>query len=299
MRRHRPAMLLEVMELLAIQGGATIVDGTVGHGGHAEQMLEAAGETGELIAFDWDMEMLKIAENNLTRTSGRKTFVNADYREIPAWLARERKSADAILLDFGVNLQHFEDTARGFSFAGEAPLDMRMDRSTKETAAAWLNRASEGEIARALREFGGEKWARPIARQVCLLRKGRGLKMTDDLVQAVLRAVPASKREQRLHPATRTFQAVRIAINQELDDLEDTVVQIACLLKPAGRMVTLAYHSGEDAAAKNAFRKLAANGEHSVLTKKPLRPSESEVSDNPNARSARLRAIGRAEEETK
>jgi len=286
-------MLTEVLELLAIDVGATIVDGTVGHAGHAEKMLEAAGESGELIAFDWDLEMLNIAENNLARTTGRKTFVNADFRDIPAWLAKRRMRANAILLDFGVNLQHFEDTTRGFSFAGDAPLDMRMDRSAKETAAAWLNRASEGEIARTLREFGGEKWAGPIARQICVLRKERSLKTTADLVQAVLRAIPAAKREKRIHPATRAFQAVRIAINRELDNLEDTVVQIAHCLKPGGRMATLAYHSGEDAAAKNAFRRLAAEGDYAILAKKPLRPSETEVSENPNARSARLRAIAK------
>ena len=216
-------MLKEVLEFLAIRPGARVIDATVGHGGHAEKMLEAAGENGELIAFDWDWEMLRTAENNLEKTSGTKTFVNADYRTLPEWMGANRPDgADAILLDFGVNLQHFEDPSRGFSFASEAPLDMRMDRSTKETAAAWLNRASEGEIARVLREFGGERWAGPIARQIVKQRKESQLKTTADLVSAVMRAIPAQKRDKRIHPATRTFQAVRIAVNNELEDLQET-----------------------------------------------------------------------------
>lgn len=291
-------MLREVLEVLSVSPGATIVDGTIGHGGHSEALLRAAGEAGELIGFDWDAAMLATAQRNLENVPGRKTFVNEDYREIPAWMQTNLSSgADAVLLDFGVNLEHFEDQERGFSFLSDAPLDMRMDVQTKETAAAWLNRASEGEIARALREFGGEKWAGPIAKQIIKRRKESALRTTTDLVECVLRAVPAAKREKRIHPATRTFQAVRIAVNKELSDLQDAIEKIALQLKPGGRMATLSYHSGEDAAAKNAFRALAAGHGYSILTKKPLRPEPAEVMENPNARSARLRAIERGGQE--
>jgi 16S rRNA (cytosine1402-N4)-methyltransferase len=284
-------MLSEVLNLLNIVEGAVIVDGTVGHGGHAEAMLRAAGEGGELIAFDWDLEMLKIAEQNLKDTEGRKAFVCADYREIPSWLNEHRpEGIDAALLDFGVNLQHLEDAARGFSFGSDAQLDMRMDRSTKETAAAWLNRATEGQIARALREFGGERWAGPIAKQIVKRRKDGGMHTTYDLVDAVLRAIPAAKRDKRIHPATRTFQAVRIQVNQELEDLEEAVVGIGRCLRNGGTMATISYHSGEDAAAKNAFKRLAAEG-CDLISKKPIRPCADEVRDNPNSRSARLRAL--------
>lgn len=293
LRAHRPAMVEEVLELLRIPRGATMVDGTVGHGGHAAAMLQAA-EGGELVAFDWDEEMLTIAENNLKNIKGDKTFVHSDYRQIPEWFESHRHpGADAILLDLGVNLQHFDDVARGFSFAADVPLDMRMDRSSKETASAWLNRASEGEIARVLREFGGEKWAGPIAAQIVTARRSGAMRTTGDLVSAVLRAIPAHLRDKRIHPATRTFQAIRIAVNRELEGLEEAIASIAKCLAPSGRMATLAYHSGEDAAVKNAFRKLASEGGFRLLTKKPLRATEAEVAINPNARSARLRAIER------
>lgn len=296
MRRHHPAMLQEVLEWLQISRGDIVLDGTIGHGGHAEKMLEAAGPDGKLIGFDWDLEMLNTAEQNLEATPGTKLFVNADYRHVPQWVPMNQPGGiDAILLDFGVNLNHFENPERGFSFNAEAPLDMRMDRQAKETASAWLNRASEGEIAMALRNFGDEKWAGPIAKQIVKFRKESSLKTTTDLVTCVLRAVPPAKREKRIHPATRTFQAIRIVVNEELNDLQDALQAIARTLKPGGRMVTLSYHSGEDAAAKNAFRELARSSEFAVLTKKPVRPSEAEISENPSARSARLRAIQRTE----
>jgi 16S rRNA (cytosine1402-N4)-methyltransferase len=198
-----------------------------------------------------------------------------------------------VLQDFGVNLQHIDDTARGFSFQGDAPLDMRMDRSTMETAAAWLNRATEGEIARVIREFGGELWAGPIAKRIVVRRKEARMKTTSDLVDAVFSAIPVAKRDKRVHPATRTFQAIRIAVNHELDDLAETVTDLAARLGREGRMATLSYHSGEDAAAKNAFRELAKTKEFTLLTKKPLRPTEQEISSNPNSRSARLRGLVR------
>jgi 16S rRNA (cytosine1402-N4)-methyltransferase len=287
-------MLGEVMELLQIKEGATVVDGTVGHGGHAEQMLRAAGRSGTLIAFDWDREMLKKAEANLELVEGKKQFIHDDFRAIPEWMALHCSSgADAILLDFGVNLEHFEDVGRGFSFQSAAPLDMRMDRQTKETASAWLNRSTEAAIASALRTFGGEKFAWPIAKEIVRRRKLDGLRTTADLVDAVLAAVPPRLREKRIHPATRTFQAVRIVVNRELEGLQEAVIEIGRCLTPKGTMATLAYHSGEDVAAKNAFKALASEKNFSILTKRPLRPSEGEVSDNPNARSARLRAIQR------
>lgn len=287
-------MLAEVLDLLAVEPGNVVVDGTVGHGGHAEAMAGEAGPKGELIAFDWDIEMLRIAEENLKSVQIGKTFVHADYRSAPAWLREHRPDGvDAVLLDFGVNLQHFDDTSRGFSFQGDAPLDMRMDRSTAETASAWLNRASEGEIARVIRDFGGELWSGPIAKGIVLQRKEGRMKTTSDLVNAVLGAIPPAKRDKRVHPATRTFQAIRIAVNHELDGLQEAIEEIADCLAPGGRIATLSYHSGEDAAAKNAFRNLSKAGQFAILTKKPLRPTEKEIQSNPQARSARLRGLVR------
>src|SRR5688500_18601924 len=184
-------MLAEVLQLLDVQKGDVVVDGTVGHGGHAEAMAEMAGREGELIAFDWDGEMLRTAMANLENTEIGKTFVNADYRSLPSWIEENRPTGvDRVLLDFGVNLQHFEDVSRGFSFQGDAPLDMRMDRDTKETASAWLNRASEGDIARALREVGGELWSGPSAKRSTARRKGGRMKRTSDVVDGRRSARP-------------------------------------------------------------------------------------------------------------
>ncbi len=293
-RRHEPVMQEEVMSMLQINQGATIIDGTVGHGGHALAMLRAAGPRGRLIAFDWDETMISRASDTLAETPGGKNFIHADYRQIPQYLQTLTiVDVDAILLDFGVNLEHFEDASRGFSFQSDAPLDMRMDRSSKETAAAWLGRASEQEIVRALRELGGERHAGLIARSILRMRKEGRLKTTSDLVAAVEAAVPPRLREKRIHPATRTFQAIRIQINHELDDLQTSIEEIADCLGTAGRMVTLSYHSGEDGAAKRAFRNLQKRGEFQVLTKTPLRPTAREVYDNPSSRSAKLRTITR------
>lgn len=294
---HQPVMLAEVLELLAPGPGALILDGTVGHGGHAKALLAATGGTGTLIAFDWDATMLQRAEERLASVPGEKQFVHGDFRAVPAWVeAHIKEGVDVALLDLGVNLEHFDDASRGFSFLEEAPLDMRMDRTSGETASAWLNRASADEIRHALREYGGERHAAAIAKQI-LARRARGqMKTTTDLVQAVLDAVPPRLRENRIHPATRTFQAVRIVVNRELEGLEDACAAIAMTLKPGGRMAVLAYHSGEDRAVKRAFRSLSGY-QFTILTRKPLRPSSAEVAANPSARSARLRAIQRNSEE--
>lgn len=292
-REHQPVMLAEVLELLAPGSGAVILDGTVGHGGHAKALLEATGGTGTLLAFDWDEAMLRRAEERLGGTPGTKHFVHADFRTAAEWVNEHMcQGVDVALLDLGVNLEHFDDPSRGFSFLEEAPLDMRMDRTSGETAAAWLNRASGEEIRQALRDLGGERHAAAIAKRI-VERRARGLmKTTSDLVEAVLDAVPPRLREKRIHPATRTFQAVRIVVNRELEGLEEACVAIAELLRPSGRMAVLSYHSGEDRAVKHAFRSLDPN-EFSVLSRKPLRPSPAEVAANPSARSARLRAIQR------
>lgn len=296
-REHQPVMLAEVLEVLCPGAGAVIVDGTVGHGGHAKALLAATGGTGTLIAFDWDETMLRRAAARLADTPGEKRFVHADFRALPTWVEEHMPAGvDAVLLDLGVNLEHFEDATRGFSFLEEAPLDMRMDRTSGETAAAWLNRASPDEIRHALREYGGERHAAAIAKKI-LERRARGqMRTTTDLVEAVLDAVPPRLREKRIHPATRTFQAVRIVVNRELEGLEEACAAIAMTLKPGGRMAVLAYHSGEDRAVKRAFRSLSGD-QFTILTRKPLRPSSAEVAANPSARSARLRAIQRNSEE--
>lgn len=289
--RHEPVMLAEVLESLALKPGMVVVDGTIGLGGHAIEMAKRIAPGGTLIGFDWDSEMLKEAELKLRESDGVDIQLHhADYRRIPEMIFPGR--ANAILLDLGLNTAQIEDPSRGISFRAEGPLDMRMDRSRGESAASLLNRASVGEIERILKEYGDENWARRIAQVIVDRRKAKPLKTTSDLVECVLAAIPPAMRDKRIDPATRTFQAVRIAVNQELEGLEECIRDIAECLEVDGVMAVLSYHSGEDRAAKNAFRSLRGPG-FEELDRRPRTPSNAEIARNPKARSAKLRAIRR------
>jgi 16S rRNA (cytosine1402-N4)-methyltransferase len=212
---------------------------------------------------------------------------HADYREIAERLSGER--ARGILLDLGVSSLQLDDAERGFSFAREGPLDMRMDRSARGTAAELVNRLRERELADLIHEYGEEPFARRIARAIVRARERAPIETTTALAELVRRAAPRSRRPG-FHPATRTFQALRIRTNRELDGLEAALARAALCLEPRGRLVVIAFHSLEDRAAKQAFRSLAGSG-FRLLTKKPLRPGEAETRENPRARSARLRAL--------
>jgi 16S rRNA (cytosine1402-N4)-methyltransferase len=201
-------------------------------------------------------------------------------------------SANGILMDLGLNSAQIEDPERGIAFKNEGPLDMRMDRSSGEPASALLNRLSAVEIERILFDLGDERWAKAIARSIVDRRKKMPLRTTSDLVEAVLAAVPAGARDRRIHPATRTFQAVRIAVNRELDGLEGAFRDAAAKLAPGGTLAVLSYHSGEDRAAKIAFRELAQEG-FEDLFRKPCQPTSEEIARNPRSRSAKLRAVRR------
>jgi 16S rRNA (cytosine1402-N4)-methyltransferase len=224
---------------------------------------------------------------------------HADYRQLTEALTDACRAegrphgADAVLLDLGLNAAQIDDAERGISFRQEGPLDMRMDRSRGEPASAWLNRATAREIEDVLFNLGDERWARRIAQVIVDRRKERPLKTTTDLVDCVMAAVPAARRDRRLHPATRTFQAVRVHINRELEGLEGALGAAARALKPGGKMAVLSYHSGEDRAVKRVFRQLAQEGSFEETTRKPMTPTEAEVRSNPKSRSAKLRGIRR------
>jgi 16S rRNA (cytosine1402-N4)-methyltransferase len=294
-------MVPEVLEFLNLKPGLLAVDGTVGLGGHAREIATQIQPGGLLLGLDWDEEMLQEARARLETISGVEIeLVHSDYRELPAVLGTvaeqhgRRAEADAILLDLGLNNAQISNPMRGISFQSDAPLDMRMDRSGKETAASWLNRATAREIEDVLWTHGDERWARRIAQVITERRREAPIRTTFVLVDCVLAAVPAAKRDKRIHPATRTFQAIRIHINGELEGLQQVFVAIARCLAEQGSMVVLAYHSGEDRAVKRAFRELAADG-FKELTPKPVSPSQAEVSLNPKSRSAKLRAIRRVQ----
>lgn len=296
MLRHDPVMLREVLEVLNLQPGGTVVDGTLGLAGHSLEMLKKVAPGGMLVGLDWDESMLAAARARLDEdrdeNGTRIELVHSDYREMPEAMERLDLKADGILLDLGLNSAQIEDPTRGIAFKTEGPLDMRMDRSAGEPASALLNRLAPAEIEKILWNYGDERWAKAIAKHIVERRRTAPLRTTTDLVDAVLAAVPAGARDKRIHPATRTFQAVRIAVNRELEGLEDAIQGAAECLAPGGVLAVLSYHSGEDRAAKTVFRDLAAEGWEEIF-RKPALPTAEEVARNPRSRSAKLRAIRR------
>ncbi len=268
--------------------GGLYVDGTLGLGGHAAEVLRRSAPDGRLLGTDKDGETLQRAKENLESFGDRVRFVQADFREVPSLLGGDR--ADGMLLDLGVSSVQLDTAERGFSFQADGPLDMRMDRSQGVTAAEVVNRTRERELADLIYGYGEERASRSIARAIVRARERGPIRTTAELADLVRRAAPRSR--PGLHPATRTFQALRIHVNRELEGLAAALESLAECLAPGGRLVVLAFHSLEDREVKQTFRGLAARG-FRLLTKKPLRPGEAELRENPRSRSARLRGIAR------
>lgn len=311
---HKPVMLNEVMEWLNPQAGQIVVDATVGSGGHAFALAQALNTTGTLIAIDRDETMLKLAQTRLEPLPCTQHWIHADYRHLPDILDDLGIDAvDGILLDMGVCSDQLDDPDRGLAFRYDAPLDMRLDRTQPYTAYHLLQKIKHDQLVHILREYGEERWAVPIAKRIIQRRNQGRMNTTGDLVAAVLEAVPKRFQERRIHPATRTFQAIRIAVNRELEGLQESIEAICCgCLRVGGTVCVLTYHSLEDRAVKHAFRNLSvrtlalvsAGGEQyftqhppvlKVLTPKPIEASEVETEANPRARSAKLRVAQRVE----
>lgn len=284
---HRPVLLEEALKLLAVRAEGRYVDGTLGAGGHAAEILRRSAPEGRLLAVDRDAESLERTRASLAPFGDRVRFAHADFREVPVLLGDTK--VDGILLDLGLSSRQLDDPERGFSFQADGPLDMRLDRSQPTSAFEVVNRASERELADLIYRFGEEPASRRIARAIVEARRRRPLQTTGELAEIVRRAAPRSRRPG-LHPATRTFQALRIHVNRELEGLAEALESLAACLAPAGRLVVIAFHSLEDRIVKQTFRGLAARG-YELLTKKPVRPTEREIAGNPRARSARLRAL--------
>jgi 16S rRNA (cytosine1402-N4)-methyltransferase len=270
------------------------VDCTLGGGGHAEAILEATAPDGLLFGIDRDEEALRKAGERLKRYGTRVRLLQEGFKNLGTILRTQGvQGVDGILMDLGVSTLQLMDSERGFSFQKDGPLDMRMDRRSSVTAATLVNSLSEPELQQILIEYGEERWARRIARAVVHEREKSPLTRTLQLADLIRRAVPRWNRAQRIHPATRTFQALRIAVNQELDQLSAGLSEAASCLNDGGRLCVISFHSLEDRVVKRTFKALtqAERAGFRLITKKPIVPGSDEIRRNPRSRSAKLRAL--------
>ena len=280
----------EVAWLLRPRREGWVIDGTVGMGGHAEAMLTASGEDVRLLGLDTDPEALARAGARLARFGDRVSLVRGNFRDVSrVAAARGITQARSALLDLGVSSYQLDESGRGFSFQRDEPLDMRLDPSAGETAADLVNHLDEETLAHIIDEHGEERYARRIARTIV---RRRPLRTTGELVAAVRAAVPRAAWPKRTHVATRTFQALRMAVNDETGALRQSLQEIPGLLSVGGRLGVISFHSGEDRIVKQTFRALAA-ADYAELEPSPLTPGDDEVRANPRARSAKLRVLER------
>lgn len=292
--RHVSVLLEDAIRFLDVREGGTYVDATLGLAGHSAAIARKLGPKGRLIAFDRDpaamelaRERLKALGEELGSAMPEVVLHNTEFSEAASLM--EPASLDGLLADFGVSSMQFDEAHRGFSFQADGPLDMRMNPREGITAAQVVNQFGEKEIADLIYEFGEERRSRRIARAIV---RARPISTTAQLARVVSAAAPAMKAE-RIHPATRTFQALRIYVNQELGQIESLMQAAPQLLKPGGRLVVISFHSLEDRIAKDALREGARVGAYEILTRKPFTAGEEETDRNPRARSAKLRAAQR------
>lgn len=292
--RHVPVLPAEVLEALAPAAGQTIIDATVGAGGHARLIAERLGATGRLIGLDRDAVMLELARPRLTGLP--VTLLQANFDRLRDVLDElQIEAVDGVLADLGFSSDQMDAPERGFSFQQAGPLDMRLDPTEGEPASALLRRLNERDLADLIYQFGEERFSRRIARKIVEVRKHTPLETTEQLAELVRRCVPWPKgRKPAIDPATRTFQALRIAVNDELGALDRLLAALPKCVKPGGRAVVISFHSLEDRRVKQAFRDKQL---WQVLTRKPVQASDAEVQQNPRARSAKLRAAQRNEAE--
>ena len=320
---HTPVLLTECLEGLNIEPDGVYVDGTVGGGGHAGEIFRRLSAEGTLVGIDRDAEALRAADKHLTEVAKAMeeekgehpsyTLIKANFGEMPQVLAELNiRRVNGILLDLGISSYQIDNPERGFSYLHDAPLDMRMDASAGETAADLVNGYSEQELARVLRDYGEERFASFIARRIVLARQEEPIRTTGELVEIIRKAIPMKYQKGGGHPAKRTFQAIRIELNQELTVLEQSLGELIGLLAPRGRLAVISFHSLEDRIVKNAFRKAedpcicpkdfprcvcGAVSRGKVVTRNPVLPTEEELKNNSRSASAKLRIFERAERE--
>lgn len=303
---HKPVLLNEALSFLNVHPGGVYVDCTLGGGGHAKEILAMSSPDGVLIGIDRDDEAIGEAGRVLREYGDRARLVRGDFRELGKILAEAgERRVDGVLFDFGVSSHQLEAGERGFSLAQDAPLDMRMDRGQRLTAGDLVNSLTAEELTDLIRRYSDERWAKRIALRIVEERRVRRIETTRQLAEIVAGAIPKGAWPPGIHPATRTFQALRIVVNAEIDAVEQGLQQAVGALKPGGRVVAVSYHSGEDRVVKTVFRLMGGQCECppslpicvcgarktvEVLTKKPVKPSAEEIDRNLRARSAKLRA---------
>ncbi len=305
--KHTSVLYEEAIESLNIKPEGIYVDGTLGGGGHAAGICERLNDQGIFIGIDRDRDAIVAATKRLQPYGCRKIFVQSNYAEIKAILqGLEIDKIDGALLDLGVSSFQLDQVHRGFSYMNEAPLDMRMNSEDPVTAYDVVNNYSQEELTRIIKEYGEERWASRIAAFIVKAREKSAISTTTELVEIIKAAIPASARREGPHPAKRTFQAIRIEVNDELGQLEKAVTEFCDVLGDSGRLAIITFHSLEDRIVKETFNKrlnpctcpkefpicvCGKTADISKITKKPVSPSEREVQENPRARSAKLRVI--------
>lgn len=295
--KHVPVLLHEAIDSLNLKDGDIFLDGTLGSAGHSLLVAEKFGDNVEIIGIDRDADALMRSEERLRALTHSAYLKLESFRNMDQVLKDLGMSkVNAILLDLGISSDQIDESGRGFSFQRDEPLEMTMEKDSKGvTAKEVLNKWDEETLELVIRGFGEEKYSRKIAREIVLRREEKEFQTTRDLQEAVLAAVPASYKRMRLNPATRTFQAIRIAVNEELSALEEGLQKAFDSLGSKGRLAVISFHSLEDRIVKNFMRDRAKEGVGKLITKKPVTPSEEEVERNPRSRSAKLRVIEKNE----
>ena len=289
---HRPVLLKEVLEIFDPEPGEIFIDATINGGGHARAILERVGLVGRVIGIEWDSELIRLLKSDAVLTkAGNLTLIHANYRDIDTVIPHEiRGSIKGILFDFGYSSYHIASAQRGFSFSKDGTLDMRYNKhGAGITAKDIINTWPEESIADLLQEYGEERFARRIANRIAAARKTSAITKTSELVRIIESAVRSPR--GRIHPATRTFQALRIRVNDELENIRNGLLGAASALRPGGIIIAISFHSLEDRIVKDFFRRMARGGNAEIITKKPVTAAREETEQNPRARSAKLRAL--------
>ena len=306
---HKSVLLKETVDSLNVRPDGIYVDGTLGGGGHALEICERLGEKGRLIGIDQDSEAIEAARERLKYHIDKVTVVKSNYEDIRSVLGELGvRGVDGICLDLGVSSYQLDNPARGFTYREDAPLDMRMDRQRELTAAKVINDYSQAELCRVIRDYGEERFAANIAKHIVAAREKKRIETTGELIEIIKAAIPMKLRAVGGHPAKRTFQAVRIEVNRELEVLENTVDTMIDLLNPGGRLSVITFHSLEDRIVKNRFRDNAnpcvcppdfpvcvcgKKSRGQVVTRKPILPQQAEINNNKRSKSSKLRVFQR------